>query len=452
MKSPRLTPRLLALMQPQPLAPRVVHVFAAGQPGRALSPQAIVRTATSPMRPAQGLKSPQRRPATAAAPGVGYAMLSRSASNVPRPRSVDPRAAPVVAPFRDITRQPTSTSIDGRLLYLLKDYANTVLPAQDAKVQNIASRLRRSKILTQPEMAALETCFQRNANFMATVERILGEAVEKQVDMQRSVIHQSYEIWRACADANSFIGTLLDTAQSAIGAGKYNKSNIQNYGAGGPNTSGVLLAPASRQPSASVMSSSVGATRHASPSPAAGQRHGTPVAFAQIARPNAPSRQQLEPFQSSAANAFMRRTASPASLRPVPQVAPSLSREHASNGMNDFSQNLTMPPQSTGAAYENVDPNAMFMSPTEAAQRAMFAAQQQQQQRYRMPSNERARSGSRPGHSSANPVGVQDAREAQAMFDKLFGPEEGRTRFLHWLSELPQSTIQQLHRSLAMQQ
>lgn len=389
------------------------------------------------------------------------AAASRSASAA-RPRAgspaADPRKTPTVAPFRDITRQPTSTSIDGRLLYMLKDYSGTVLPTQDHKVQNIASRLRRSKVLQAEEMTALETSFQRNQNFMATIERTLGEAVEKQVDMRRSVIHQAYEIWRACADANAFISTLLDTAQSAIGAGKYNKSNIQNYGAGTGGNRSI---------------STAGATRHASPASShsaaaaaagGGVRFGTPTAFAQIPRPDAPSRQQLEPFHNSAANQFLQRTNV---LRPVPTVAPALSRNGPANGVGDFSQNLTLPPNLNhfnhsppfnAAAAQ--DPQAMFMSPTEAAARAQSQHYQHQQQQRgfgRMPSNERARSGSRPGSfgaaaAAAAPVGVQDAREAQAMFEKLFGPDEGRTRFLHWLSELPQSTIQQLHRNLSANQ
>lgn len=347
--------------------------------------------------------------------GSPAAFQPSSRNGSPAQNNIHKTKSAFVSPFRDVHRQPTSQTLDGRLLYLLKDFSTTVMPTQDQKVQNIASRLRRSKILTDKEMNALETCHQRNANFMGTIERLLGEAVEAGIDMRRSVVHQAYEIWRICNDANSYITTLLDTAQSAIGVGKFSRTNINGNGFNQSSASAMQ----NRSASSAFQSPAIGSTqqqqqRANSPVVIGGgsypvgrstsRRAQIPEAFNQIARPDAPPRQHLQHFDQQ------------------------YTRNGSQMRLVDFSQQPTV--LATATSGQN-----------------NFLHQHPHHQQYNITSGRgRSASGTNPQNP---PVQVEDAREAQAMFEKLFGPEEGRTRFLHWLSELPESTIQQLHRSLS---
>lgn len=246
--------------------------------------------------------------------------------------------SPGASPFRDILRQHSVHSREGRVLTLLADFSSKVTRPCSGRVSETISKVERTHFLPQDDRTFLLVVRERNAGFMTNLETILNSAVSDDEPMERSVVQRCYQRWSECNAQNVLIDELL---------ARYPKER---------NSPAINRPSPKRSGSPSTVFRSVSRSR-----PTA-----MPTCFAEIQRPS--------------------RSMTPRSR---------INREMVSQ---------RSPPHSV-----ILERNTLCARPV---------------------------------------VTADDAKEAQAMFIRLFGEEQGRAQFLAWLSELPIEQLRTLQAQL----
>lgn len=374
----------------------------------ASSPSSGVRT-QSPLRIQTQLslhfgslrgRSPLVSASRSGSPRGGGRDHALTVSSSPRPPS----------PFRNVFEQPVAHSRESRLLSMLHDFSTHVFTPQAAKVHDILMKVARMNYLSDADEAHLRIAHGRNDGFMTNAERCLGDAVTHGESMDRSAVQRCHVQWTQCMQQNERIDVVLRGIDKAVRTRS-------------PNRAGMAAASRTLMPPHAAAST---AAEHRSPSSADIAAAAASPSSKSTAAPESPGRQLM----------LLSKKETEAAGTPL--------NKHLSLTRSITDDNLDQTP---ALAFDHLDSRGL----RDRRRQQQLARSSPARTMHTAALNGSARSAALArlalrGKAFLKP---DDVKEAQAIFFRHCGIEEGRSQFMLWLAELPVDTLRALQAQLS---